>query len=109
MPYHTSTVFAGMVKFSGRFVTVKGFIGGIAALAATWGVLFLLDRLVQLILERPLFSRPHTMGLLVLATTIVLFRLLIKRGDFQAGKGFFLSIFISTISYLLYHKYATGS
>ena len=57
-------------------------------------------------LERPLFTRPHTSALLVLATTMVLFRMLIKKGEFESGKGFFLAIFISSIAYLSYYKYA---
>lgn len=95
-----------MSKDSVRVAPWKGFLWGSAGISGTWGILFLLDLLVQASLDRPLFTRPHTMGLLVLATTIILFRLQIKRGNFEAGKGFFLAIFISTLAYLVYHKYA---
>lgn len=98
-----------MSRGGDRLESWKGFLWGCAGIAGTWGFLFLLDLLVQASLDRPLFTRPHTMGLLVLATTIILFRVQIKKGDFEAGKGFFLAIFISTIAYLFYHKFNQGS
>jgi hypothetical protein len=88
-----------------RYGFLKGLSWGLGAVAATWTLLLLLDKSLQFAIERPLFNRPHTMALLVLATTMVLFRMLIKKGDFQIGKGFFLAIFISSIAYLFYHKY----
>jgi len=89
-----------------RFPLLKGLSWGLGAVTATWMLLLLMDKSVQLMLERPLFTRPHTSALLVLATTMVLFRMLIKKGEFESGKGFFLAIFISSIAYLFYYKYA---
>lgn len=87
-----------------RFAFLKGILSGFGAVAGTLALLLLVDSTVHYMFARPLFNRPHTLGLLVLATTMIIFRMLVKKGVFEAGKGFFLAIFLSTIAYLFYHK-----
>jgi hypothetical protein len=111
MPFNTLTVFAGMDESQGgsSMSMIRGFLWGLAGISAATGILLLVDLLVQQVVGQPLFRRPHTMALLVLATTIILFRMQIKKGQFELGKGFFLAVFLSSIAYLIFHKYATGS
>ena len=82
-----------------------GFVKGLLVIYGLYAVLKALDQLILYWLDRPLFTKPDSLQLIVLTILIMLFRQPFKAGDFHRGSGIFLATFLSAIGYLIYRKY----
>lgn len=67
-------------------------------------VLKMLDYAVSSLLDRPLFTKPDALQLIILATLVIMFRQRFKTGSFENGKGLFLITFLATMAYLVWKK-----
>lgn len=86
----------------------KGFFSGfLRGTAFIWLLYFLLKGLDAAFIagwDRPLFTRPDALQLIILTTLAFAFRHQFKRGETEYGKGIFLATFVTAMGYLICRK-----
>lgn len=86
----------------------KGFFSGfLRGMSLIWLLYFLLkgvDAAFSAGWNRPLFTRPDALQLIILTTLAFVFRHQFKRGETEDGKGIFLATFVTAMGYLICRK-----
>ncbi len=81
-----------------------GMLGGAVVLILLYFFFSGLDYFFLQTLNRPLLLREDATALIILAFMIILFRFIIKSGNIEFAKGFFMLVFIVSIIYFILIK-----
>ncbi len=81
-----------------------GVVAGIVFIGSLYFILSGIDAIFLSRYNRLFFIKADTKQLLILATSVILFRHQIKSDRMAFGKGFFLSVFFISMAYILQKK-----